>query len=854
MTKKRLLNIVSFLSILLLTLSIAIPKVINVVASGTANISYSLSKSEIKPGDTFDINVNISNVTDLYSASIDFKFDPNLFSVQQVVKGGIWQNQSINEGLLVDQRSSGYFSYYTTLVGDRSGLTTSGTLFTIKAKALANGKQILKTINSDAALSVNGNNVRIKLSNSKNSNQKINYSASDAQIIIMQYPIQYANIEGRYEESSEFVKFSGTWSNHYNPSVSGGQGKLSTTAGSYVEFNFTGTSIKWISYYSKDRGIAKVYIDGVYDKTVDTSKATDETMAVVYEKYGLSNSEHTIKIEVTGTKSSSSNSALIYVDAFDFSVEAYPTIRVEESSNSIKYSGSWSNHYNSAVSSGQGKLSTTAGSYAEFTFTGTSIKWISYYSKDRGIAKVYIDGVYDKSVDTSKPTDMTKAVVYEKSGLSYGQHTIRIEVTGTKSSGSNSPLIYIDAFDFAVPSSSNVSTVRFEETSPYIKYSGIWSNHTNPAVSGGQGMLSTTTGSYAEFTFTGTSIKWISYYSKNRGIAKVYIDGVYDKSVDTSRPNDETKVVVYEKTGLENKEHTIRIEVTGNKSSGSTSPLIYIDAFDFTVNSESNDTLIRFEDNSKYLKFSGNWSNHYNSAVSGGTGKLSATAGSYVEFKFTGTSIQWISYYSKDRGIAKVYIDGVFDKLVDTSRAINQTKAVVYRKTGLSNGVHTIKIEVTGTKSSGSNSAQIYIDAFDFAVSPISTVSTARFEETASFVKYIGTWSNHTNPKVSGGTGKLSTQAGSYVEFTFTGTSVKWISYYSKDRGIAKVYIDGIYDKTVDTSKPTDTTKAIVYEKNGLANKEHTIRVEVTGTKSSASISPLIYIDAFDFTFESTAK
>ena len=133
LTKKRLLNIVSFLSILLLTLSIAIPKVINVVASGTANISYSLSKSEIKPGDTFDINVNISNVTDLYSASIDFKFDPNLFSVQQVVKGGIWQNQSINEGLLVDQRSSGYFSYYTTLVGDRSGLTTSGTLFTIKA-------------------------------------------------------------------------------------------------------------------------------------------------------------------------------------------------------------------------------------------------------------------------------------------------------------------------------------------------------------------------------------------------------------------------------------------------------------------------------------------------------------------------------------------------------------------------------------------------------------------------------------------------------------------------------------------------------------------------------------------------
>ena len=146
---------------LFLLLSIAIPNAITVKAAGATSITYSFSKDKIAPGDTFDINVNVSNVEDLYGASIDFKFDQTLFSVVDILPGNVWAGESQFNGILEDEISSGYFSYYTSLKGNRNGLNKSGTLFVIKAKALKEGNHTFKTISTNDALSVSGNNVWI---------------------------------------------------------------------------------------------------------------------------------------------------------------------------------------------------------------------------------------------------------------------------------------------------------------------------------------------------------------------------------------------------------------------------------------------------------------------------------------------------------------------------------------------------------------------------------------------------------------------------------------------------------------------------------------------------------------------
>jgi hypothetical protein len=62
----------------------------------------------------------------------------------------------------------------------------------------------------------------------------------------------------------------------------------------------------------------------------------------------------------------------------------------------------------------------------------------------RGVANVYIDGVYQKSVNLYRATELPRALVYASNIGGRGTHTIRIVVTGTKR-------VDLDAFVVLVP-------------------------------------------------------------------------------------------------------------------------------------------------------------------------------------------------------------------------------------------------------------------------------------------------------------------------------------------------------------------------------------------------------------------
>ncbi|MBL4936330.1 hypothetical protein JK636_11215, partial [Clostridium sp. YIM B02515] len=59
-----------------------------------------------------------------------------------------------------------------------------------------------------------------------------------------------------------------------------------------------------------------VYIDGVLDANVDLYSATEQTKTTVYQKSGLTNALHTIKIVATGQKNPSSSNTIVIFDAF----------------------------------------------------------------------------------------------------------------------------------------------------------------------------------------------------------------------------------------------------------------------------------------------------------------------------------------------------------------------------------------------------------------------------------------------------------------------------------------------------------------------------------------------------------
>lgn len=84
--------------------------------------------------------------------------------------------------------------------------------------------------------------------------------------------------------------------------------------------------------------------------------------------------------------------------------------------------------------------------YAEYTFDGTGIAWISTLDFNRGKAEVWIDGVKLKTVDLHDWSSTSKKIVFLKNDLEAGQHTIMIRVTGAKNSWSSGKRIDIDGF------------------------------------------------------------------------------------------------------------------------------------------------------------------------------------------------------------------------------------------------------------------------------------------------------------------------------------------------------------------------------------------------------------------------
>jgi alpha-amylase len=128
----------------------------------------------------------------------------------------------------------------------------------------------------------------------------------------------------RIDDRSGSLTYSGSWypngySFHY-----GGGAKLSMAAGARVTMTFTGTSVSWIAYRDEWSGIARVYLDGSLRGEVDTYAAPSARQAIAYSISGLPWNTHTITIEATGRKNSSSGGAWVWIDAFDYVGQALP--------------------------------------------------------------------------------------------------------------------------------------------------------------------------------------------------------------------------------------------------------------------------------------------------------------------------------------------------------------------------------------------------------------------------------------------------------------------------------------------------------------------------------------------------
>lgn len=405
------------------------------------------------------------------------------------------------------------------------------------------------------------------------------------------------------EESDASVTLAGAWA-QADPLYgwSGGKAMQSATADATATFTFTGTSVRWIGRRSRDSGIALVSIDGGRPRRVDLFSRTREMRTPVITIYDLRPGQHTLTIQVTGTKHPDSDSSAIVVDAFE--VEPQILSHYQESDPDATYSGAWEDDKsrfrwsgccvrtsNEPEAVGGARLTEAAGAKVTFKFRGTSIAFISYRGPDAGIASVQVDGGEAVDIDLYAPEPKVQEVVFSKAGLADANHTLTVTATGQKNAAATAANVVVDAFDVTVPGR------RFEEHNQYhdpargqIVYSGTWEHRTSRVWSEGGAAASPVAGSRATFSFTGTSVSWIGAVKASLGSARIYLDGalVTDRALVTGAPLDRNGVVnlrrsvpvegyqrtIFRVNGLTNGPHTLTIEAVND------GPYIVVDAFD----------------------------------------------------------------------------------------------------------------------------------------------------------------------------------------------------------------------------------------------------------------------------------
>jgi bacillopeptidase F len=219
-----------------------------------------------------------------------------------------------------------------------------------------------------------------------------------------------------------------------------------------------------------------------------------------------------------------------------------------------------------------------------------------------------------------------------------------------------------------------------------------------------------------------------------------------------------------------------------------------------------------------------------NAAAFGGAYRTEHLPGAWVAYGFTGTSVTWYTVTGPGQGKADVYVDGV-KKATVNNYASRTSYRVARTVSGLTAAKHQLRIVVTGVKgSTAGTGTYVSVDATRVGGTVTNNPTLANKWRTAAA----------TGP--SGGYLAQADLAGASASTTFRGTLVSFWTSTGKNRGIAKLYVDGVLKGTYDLYSAT-TAYNVRRTVTGLSDAVHTVKVVVTGTKRAAATGRLVCLD-----------
>ncbi|WP_127583357.1 carboxypeptidase regulatory-like domain-containing protein [Paenibacillus koleovorans] len=559
------------------------------------------------------------------------------------------------------------------------------------------------------------------------------------------------------------------WSDRSSTHYYGGTTKLSQRKGATIEIPFYGTRAKLISLLGSSRGQADIYLDGVYSVTIDAYSSSTQYNQVIYDTGTLTEGVHVVGVVVKGEKQGSATNAYISIDALQTlnegptlsavtagpilagavvtatssktghlylvpsdtaytrtAIEAagieadgrtvavtanvygtldttgLPTnlyslygiddggklsaagtnravidpftlpVVIDDTQGIVQWSGAWSASTNASHYGGGAWLSNQVGAYADIPFFGTRAKVLSGVGTSRGKADVYVDGQYVTRIDTYSPSTKYQHEIYDTGTLAEGLHLIRVVVTGERNVSASNAYISIDALQTL-----NVGPILSAVTEGPVAQGSIIS-----ATSSKTGTLYLVP---ADTPYTRSAI--MAAGSETDGRSFAVTANVYGTLDTTGLPTNLYSLYGIDQGGLLSAVGT-RIAVID--------PLAQPEVID---------------DTQAIVQIGGTWSPSTNVSHYGGGAKLSNQVGAYVDIPFYGTRAKVLSGVGTSRGKADVYVDGVLVTRIDTYSSSTKYQHEIYDTGSLSEGMHHVRLVVTGERNASATNAYISFDA-----------------------------------------------------------------------------------------------------------------------------------------------
>ncbi|KAM0752039.1 hypothetical protein T439DRAFT_199691 [Meredithblackwellia eburnea MCA 4105] len=211
-----------------------------------------------------------------------------------------------------------------------------------------------------------------------------------------------------------------------------------------------------------------------------------------------------------------------------------------------------------------------------------------------------------------------------------------------------------------------------------------------------------------------------------------------------------------------------------------------------------------------------------------GTYHRTSSVNSSVSLNFTGLSISLYGVAGPNAGYYDVTLDGASatSAPVNAYSPTNSSNHLLFSKTGLSSGQHSITLTNRGSNGNSTMGSELWLDygqvLTTVSATESSVTNTTVDDSDHSRLVYSGAWTVNTNSGFLGNTSTYTNQDGGSVSLTFAGSVVYVYGDTVDDHGAFSIKLD---NKTYNYNGYTSHLKigTLMFFAGGLSPGNHTI-------------------------------